>query len=229
MAENPKFRKILNQAYKDSPVAYSTLKKLYEYTKKEIPRINKGIVGDYLLSQPMFSQYRQKPVKSKMITRPLIKKEAFNNLSADLLTLISLKNKNRHFQYILVIYDLTSHFMQGIALKSKKLAEIKRGFDTAFQDPIVQKNKLHLLWIDRGAELLGMKDYLKEKYHLKIYVTNSGLRKSWPAERAIKELSKRIFRKLAATDSTSWISILPKILEQYNNDKQTSLLNYSPM
>ena len=114
---NLKIRKILNHAYKNSPAAYSTLKKLYNYSKKEIPNLNRGIVGNYLLSQRIYSQYKQKPNKSKMITRPVIKKDCFEMIACDLLTLISLKTKNKYFQYIMVIFKPVSHYMIGIPLK----------------------------------------------------------------------------------------------------------------
>ena len=220
---------VFNKAYKNSPVAYSTLKKLFKEVQKEIKNVDKGKVEKYIGSQRIFNQYSPRPKMSRRVTRPVIRKQPWESIACDLLTLIGLSSKNKNFKYVLIIIDFLSKYLIAIPIRSKKEAEMKRGFDAAFADKHVRLDALAHAWNDRGGEFIGISKWLRDKYHLSQYSTNTGLRKSSFVENVIRELEKRLFRRLDALGSEKWIDELDTVVDQYNRDEQPSLLNHSPM
>ena len=233
MKSEKDFKSLLDEIYDKSPIAYSGDKrKIEKWVKKKFPKIEKKIIEKYLLSRRIFTQYRQVKRPAKRIYRPISRQgKLFNLICFDLLTLINIASKNKNFKYILCLTEIISHYAICVPLKSKHNSEMKRGFDEAFKDPLVIRDNLKYGWGDRGSENLKISPYLLEKYHLKFYYTYSGLeRKSSPAERLIREIERRLFRRMDQDDTLNYVDgRLKEVVSNYNNSPQLSLANHSPI
>ena len=66
---------------------------------------------------------------------------------------------------------------------------------------------------------------------MKFYYTYSGLeRKSSPAERLIREIERRLFRRMDQDDTLNYVDgRLKEVVSNYNNSPQLSLANHSPI
>lgn len=228
MADWEKKKKLLSEAYTDinSPASYGSLERLYEQVKKLHSGLEKGDVERFLLKEPSFT--RNKPRRNRFARRRTIKKGPFFQLAGDLMDVSKLKSKNKNFTFILILVDVVTHYLVAIPLKSKSKQSMLDAFEFAFTESNIPVSKVHLLHTDKGLEFVSVKNFLEEKFQIKLIHSSSGL-KSYYAERYIKELEKRLFRHLYALGSSDWFSILGNVVTGYNATPQKSLLNQAPV
>lgn len=221
----PRLKEALDYAYKDvhSPIAFSTLPKLYNQIKQEFKNISKNTVENYLLNQELYTRYKGRKYKQKY--RRVQSFRPWELLSVDLLDYSNIARANDMIRYLCNIYCCFSHYLVSVPLKSKNAEAMKACFDFAFNDTKIDKTKLHLVWSDLGSKFLVITTYLKEKYNVHRYSTYSK-DKSSPIEATQKEIRKRIGRRLANLGTARYISFLPSLISAYNNEKR--VFSYSP-
>ncbi|XP_064475398.1 uncharacterized protein LOC135389263 [Ornithodoros turicata] len=160
------------------------------------------------------------PVRRKFNGRRIIALKINDVWQMDLADFSKSENFNGGYRTILVAIDSLSRFLRTLLLKTKRPAEIKRAMIRLFRGG----NAHTRIFCDRGGEFYNkiVKEYLsRKKVHM--YSTFSPVVKASQAERVIRTLRDRIFRYFRVTGKYHFVSVLPKIMRDYNNTKHRTL------
>jgi len=137
---------------------------------------------------------------------------------ADLVEMIPYSKKNKGYKYILCVIDCFTKFAWTVPLKSKSGKEV-----TNAMSKILLDRSPKLLQLDNGKEFYNTAfDTLMTKYNIHKYSTFSTT-KACIVERFNRTLKEKMFREFTARGSHEWISILPMLLNEYNNSKHRTI------
>ena len=123
-------------------------------------------------------------------------------------------SKNKNVRYLLCGIDVFTKYAWIKLLKDKKGKTVLN----AFIKIVTKSNcKPNQLWIDQGSEFDNklIQEWLDNNDILMYYTKNEG--KSVIAKRFIKTSKAKIYRKMTANDSKSYLFYLNKLVDQYNN------------
>ena len=121
----------------------------------------------------------------------------------------SLSSKNKNVNYLLCAIDVFTKYASVKPLKDKKGKTVYNAFIEIVNESNRKPNKL---WVDQGREF----------YNKLMYSThNEG--KSVIAERFIKTLKSKIYKKMTANGRKSYLRYLNKLGNQYNNTYHHSI------
>ena len=115
--------------------------------------------------------------------------------------------------------DLFSKYAWVVPLKDKKGTSIVN----AFQKIISEGRKPNKIWVDQGSEFYNksFKDFLKIN-NIEMYSTcNEG--KSVVAERFIRTLKNKIFKRMIAVSKNVYFDVLDDVVNKYNNTVHRSI------
>ena len=159
-----------------------------------------------------------KPAR-KNYTRRIVNVYGKNDLwQADLVEMIPYSKKNKGYKYILCVIDCFTKFAWAIPLKSKTAKEV-----SSSMSKILHKRTPKLLQLDNGKEFYNSTfDALMSKYNIHRYSTYSTM-KACIVERFNRTLKEKLFREFTARGSHEWISILPSLIDEYNNSKHRTI------
>jgi hypothetical protein len=138
----------------------------------------------------------------------------------DLAEMIPYARHNSGHKYILVCIDVFSKYLWVEPLKSKKADTVKKGIVKMYKN----SGRLpKLLQTDQGLEFKNkiLKSWLDEK-GIQHYSTFSNV-KAAVAERVIRTLKTKLWRKFTERGSHKWIDILPHIVKEYNETKHRTI------
>ena len=118
-----------------------------------------------------------------------------------------------------MILDLFSKYGWIVPLKDKKGETVTEAFKTIFKEG----RKPQYLWTDKGTEYYNknMKELL-EKNGITLCSTKNEEKSSF-CERWNHTIKTKMWTQFTVQDNTQYLNILPKILSQYNNTKQSSI------
>ena len=161
-----------------------------------------------------FAKEVHHPVKKKFERRKVVVTGIDEIWAMDLASMESFVEYNKGYKFILCIIDVFSKYAWCVPLKNKAgitiLDEVKN--ITIVDDRIPQK-----IWVDRGSEFYN-KEFQKWANHNKITIYSTyGESKSVVVERFIRTLKQLITKYFTATNSRDWVSILPTVVDEYNN------------
>jgi len=159
-----------------------------------------------------------KPAR-KNFTRRRVNVYAKNDLwQADLVEMIPYSKINAGYKYFLVVIDCYTKFSWAIPLRSKSAKEVTNAMSTILLD-----RSPKLLQVDNGKEFYNTTfDALMSKYGIHKYSTFSILKASI-AERLNRTLKQKMYREFTARGTHEWVSILPKLLDEYNNSRHRTI------
>lgn len=146
--------------------------------------------------------------------RKVVVKGLKDLLQADLVEMRPYAKTNRNFNYILVVINVFSKYVWAFPIKKKTGKEVATAMEKVFSDPQnVPKN----LQTDMGKEFYNkfFQDLMK-KYKINHYSTFSNLKAS-VVERVNRTLKNLMWKEFSAQGSYKWLSILPEIVDLYNN------------
>ncbi|KAL4092501.1 hypothetical protein QTP88_027002 [Uroleucon formosanum] len=136
----------------------------------------------------------------------------------DLVEMIPYSKKNKGYKYILCVIDCFTKFAWAIALKSKTAKEV-----SSAMSKILIKRAPKLLQLDNGKEFYNSTfDALMKKHNIHKYSTYSTM-KACIVERFNRTLKEKMFKEFTARGSHEWISILPSLINEYNNSKHRTI------
>ncbi|KAL4127491.1 hypothetical protein QTP88_011658 [Uroleucon formosanum] len=132
--------------------------------------------------------------------------------------MIPYSKKNKGYKYILCVIDCFTKFAWATPLKSKSAKEVSNAMSK-----ILLKRAPKLLQLDNGKEFYNSTfDTLMSKYNIHKYSTYSTM-KACIVERFNRTLKEKMFREFTARGSHEWISILPLLINEYNNSKHRTI------
>ena len=142
----------------------------------------------------------------------------------------SLSSKNKIVKYLCVI-DVFIKYAWVKSLKDKKGKTVLNGFIEIVNEFSSKPNKL---WVDQGREFYDklMQEWLDNNGIIMYFAHNEG--KSVIAEKFIKILTSKIYKRVTANDSKfylpylskdekSYLPYLSKLVDQYNNTYHRSI------
>ena len=129
------------------------------------------------------------------------------------------------FKYALVVTDVATRLSDGVPLKTRKSAEVKKAFETIYKRGILSLPEK--IRTDPGNEFKGeVKDYFKEKGVFQKYGIPGRHRQVSMVERSNLYLGKAIGMRQQAqeilTDATSkeWVDDFPKFIKAMNRRRK---------
>ena len=162
-----------------------------------------------------------KPVIKKFKRRKVYGRFKDNIWATDLVEMGSLSSKNRNVKYLLCVVDAFPIYAWVKPLKDKKGETVLNAFIEIVSESNRKPNKL---WVDQGREFYNklMQEWLGNN-NILMYSTHSE-GKSVIAEKFIKTLKAKIYKKITANDIKSYLTYLNKLVHQYNNTYHHSII-----
>ena len=207
---------ILKEIYynPENPASFCGISKLFNAVKKDGRLdISRYRVKKWLYEQDVYTTHSPTFL---IFPRRRVYASAIDELyDADLAELPGrFPRANQGVKFLLVVVDVLSRFLFVEPLKFKNAEHIVRGFGNIFKKSSRICSRLRS---DKGGDFVSLKlsRFLKSKgiihYHEKTE------KKAAFAERAIKELKKKIYRYINYAGNYKFIHILPKIVKGYNS------------
>ena len=155
-----------------------------------------------------------KPVPKKFKRRKVYARFKDNIWAADLAEMESLSSKNKNVKYLLCVIDVFTKYAWVKPLKVKKGKTVLNAFMEIVNESNRKPNKL---WVDQGREFYNklMQEWLDNNDILMYSTHNEG--KSVIAERFIKTLKSKIYKKMTANNNKSYLPYWNKLVDLYNN------------
>ena len=162
----------------------------------------------------------RKPVIKKFKRRKVYARFKDNILAEDVAEMESLSSKNKNIKYLLCVIDVFTNYAWVKPLKDKKIKTVLNAFIEIVNESNRKPNKL---WVDQGKELYNklMQESLDNNDILMYSTHNEG--NSVIAERFIKTLKVKIYKKRTANYNKSYLPYLNKLIDQYNNTYHHSI------
>ena len=180
----------------------------------------KGIIGVKYKLGLGFDEAEElhKPIRHKFNRRRVFVFNIDDIWSADLKDMQSLAKENDGFKYLLNVIDLFSKTAYSIPLKSKSSEVIIDAFERLFKNRRPKK-----LWTDQGSEFISnrFRKFLNDNNIELYHVFNEG--KAVVVERFNRTLGEMIQKHLTATNTSRYIDILQKLIDDYNNRYHSSI------
>ena len=139
---------------------------------------------------------------------------------ADLAEMRSLSSKIRFVKYLLCVVDVFTEYAWDKTLTDKKTKTVFHGFVKRLKE---SKHKQNRLWVDKRGEFYNkfMIKRLNENDILMWLTHNEG--KSVVTQRLIRILRKKMYVKITANDSKSYLGYLNELVLEHNNAYHCSL------
>ncbi|CAI6355285.1 unnamed protein product [Macrosiphum euphorbiae] len=132
--------------------------------------------------------------------------------------MIPHSKENNGYNYILCVLDCFTKFAWALPLKTKTGGEVTKAMSTILTD-----GSPKLLQVDNGKEFYNLKfDTLMSKFNIKKYSTYSTIKACF-VERFNRTLKTNMYREFTARGSHKWISILPMLIDNYNNTRHRTI------
>jgi len=161
-----------------------------------------------------------RPARKAYPTRKVVVPEKDHTWGMDLADMSTWKDENDGVTYILTVIDVFTRWADAKPVKTKSAKDVLSAFIEVVKD---RGTHPKFLWIDQGKEFLNkdFKAYCK-KFNVKMYHTY-GQGKSVMVERFNRTLKTMMWKELTAMNSHEWVSILPDLINRYNNKKHSSI------
>lgn len=138
---------------------------------------------------------------------------------ADLVDMVQYSRRNKGFKYILCVIDCYTKFAWATALKSKTAIDVTN----AFSEILSTGRSPKFLQVDNGAEFYNKSfNALITLRNIKMYSTFSVIKASI-VERFNRTLKSLMFKEFTARGTHNWYSILPMLMDKYNNSKHRTV------
>ena len=140
--------------------------------------------------------------------------------SIDLVDMTNVKYLNRQYTFILTVIDLFSRYAWAVPLKNKSSSDVLEAFKKIIESSDRKPKKI---WADEGKEFLNkqFQKFMTEN-DMSIYHTYSK-EKASIIERFNRTLKTHMFYKFTENNNKDWYSILPGLLEDYNNSVHSTI------
>ena len=126
---------------------------------------------------------------------------------------------NKGYRYLLMVLDVFSKYGWIVPLKDKKGETVAEAFKKIFKEG----RKPQYLWTDKGKEYHNkhVKELL-DKNKITLYSTENE-EKSSVCERWNRTIKSKMCKQFTVQGNTIYLDMLPKLVEQYNNTKHSSI------
>ena len=209
--------------YKDGgPGSYSSKERLLYEAQKVDPSVTRKEVSEFMDKQ--YTHSRHQRLRWTYPTRKVLVLRIDKCWTSDLVDVISLKNYNGSYSYVLTCMCVFSRYLWTRPLKQKT----KQETEEAMSSIIRQNNGVspYKLWTDNGTEWTSLKSFY-EKNEIIQYSTNSE-RKAVFIERCNLTIEALLYSMMTSKNTANWVSLLPEATRAYNSRVHSSLFGHTP-
>ena len=212
--------------------------KLFLLAKSEGIQTTLKDVQSFISSRTEEQQLKESK-HTKQSNGHIVSYSPFNRLQLDIFVLKKYEDYNKGYGYILCIIDVFSRKVWTFPLKSKGLIDttpaIKKFFSTSGLHEFNSK-ALVIIMSDSDSAFRG-DNRDKDQNFQKILSNNNAVLEPVKLndhhalgviDIFAKNLKRVLSKEFLENKDTEWVSILPKIIEQYNNTPHTALDNITP-
>jgi hypothetical protein len=156
-----------------------------------------------------------KPARKNFKRRRVVLKGLNDLYQADLVEMIPYAKLNKGFRYILIVINAFSKYVWASPVKRKTGEEVAHAMENILSQQKIPTN----LQTDMGKEFYNKQfNRLMVKFSINHYSTYSTT-KSSIVERVNRTFKKIMWEKFSVQGSYKWLTLLPKIVKQYNSTK----------
>ncbi|KAF2885806.1 hypothetical protein ILUMI_20367, partial [Ignelater luminosus] len=172
------------------------------------------------LSQTGEQTELHKPARVNFKRRHVIVKSLDDLHQIDLVEMLPYYRENKGYRYILVVIDVFSKYVWAEPVKRKTSKDIVNAMIKVFSKG--RRIPTHIQ-SDQGKEFFN-KDFqnLMKQYNINHYSTYSN-KKASVVERVNRTLKAIMWFRFSLQGSYKWITLLPQIVEKYNNSKHRTI------
>ena len=218
MANTKEINDVLFYSYYStkSPVAFSGIRKLYNFAKTKIRNLKLSYVKKWLEKQPAHTLH--KPVKTVFTRNKIFVMRANEQWECDLVDMRFFANRNQHYKYILTAIDVFSKFAYAVPLKRKSAKTIMNALKKCFQNNVPEK-----LRSDKGGEFSNqvISRFLRKNNIHQFFAEGSV--KCAVIERFNRTLKNRMYKYFTANNTRKYVDVLPELIDGYNNSFHRSI------
>lgn len=191
--------------------SFSSVKKLYDYAKRENPSIRYSDVRHFLKGELVYTIH--KPATYNFKRNKVVCVNIHEYSFSDLIDYSHYKNENDGYSYILCVIDGFSRLANAHAMKRKDGRSIRDGLDLLFP----RETPVNIL-TDNGKEYKNstVAEWCRENSVNLIAYADEKIKSSL-AERLIRTLKTKIHKFFSSTGKHRWIDVLSDIVDSYNN------------
>jgi Integrase core domain len=159
-----------------------------------------------------------KPARKNFVRRKYILYGIGDLIQIDLVDMSKYSKQNKGYKFILTAIDCFSKLGFAEPLKNKSAAEV-----APVMERIIKQHPIKNLQSDLGKEFYNSTfKALMKKYNINHFSTHSVLKASI-CERFNRTLKTNMFRQFTINNNFDWVSILPQLIENYNNAKHRTI------
>ena len=160
-----------------------------------------------------------KPIRRNFPRRRVVVKHIDDTWCSDLVEMQKFSKWNKGYRYLLMVLDVFSKYGWIVPLKDKKGESVA----AAFKLVLSEGRKPKRLWVDKGKEYYNksVKELLDAE-GIEMYSTENE-EKSSVCERWNRTIKTKMWKRFTAQNSTEYLDMLPRLVEEYNNTKHRSI------
>lgn len=161
-----------------------------------------------------------KATRKNFRRRRVIVKHSNDLIQADLVEMQPYARINKGYRYILVVINVFNKFVWAQPVKRKTSKDVTMAMKKILLTMVdVPKN----LQTDLGKEFYNKEfKLLMQSFDINHYSTFSNLKASI-VERVNRTLKNLMWKQFSIQGSYKWLTLLPKIVEKYNNTKHSTI------
>ena len=213
MKISPKENDTLSAIYYDEHY-YVGRDKLFQLLRSRgIETISRRKVAQWLKQQEISQLYQ--PTKKNKTIQPTVLNHPFKQVGIDLMDFQHYEYKG--YKYILTGVDLFSKMTYAIPLQDKEGGTVAKAFRKLFRNQI--KHKISSVRSDRGSEFVDskFKRVLNSLDITQVFSLPHKPQSNGNIERVNGILKRLLFMYMKKTGKKDWVSILPKMIDNYNH------------
>jgi len=204
---------------------YPSIDKLYKLLKEDGHDIKKKDIESYLNKQQEAQVFKEaKKTKNQLGHITSLKPNYIWQL--DIFYLMKYHKQNHEFKYILACMDVFTRKAYCIPMKQKDNDEVKLSLKLLFKEAgyplIITSDNDSTLLSDECQEIFNKHDIIHD-------VVPKGDHASLGIiDRFARTLKTILHKRFVKYDTTNWVDVLPKIVNQYNNSPHSGIDNIKP-
>mgnify|MGYP001553101990 CR=1 FL=1 len=216
--------KYIKHLYLDisSAVSFSSPEKIYAFVKKHGKfHVPLSDIRKVLQKIPTYTLHKKRVDKAKKARAVCPRKDYLCYSDNCYMTKWAEHNKCKFFNLNINCLTREIDATPLVDLTSKSVAQAL--------DKYLKKHKFSYLYSDKGAEYVGKEVQATLRRHKCHHIIASSGQKSFLAEVSIKTVKSRLTRFLFENKTMKWVSVLPKIISNYNRCPQKRLGGLTPL
>lgn len=206
--------KLVSDTYKNPVVGCRGYEAIYYVLHQKYFGISRDSVKTIL--NKLTDYQLHKPIVRQKMYKPIVTKAPLKHWQIDLTTM----DEYQEYNTIVVVIDIFSKFIYTKALKDKKSSSVVN-----FLKPIFANEKPTLMQSDNGVEFKSdvFQEILKTNNIKHVFSKAYNPTTQGAVERVNRTIKSMLHRYMTSNNSKDWVSILPSITKNYNNNLQKTI------